>query len=183
MDNKDLPIWYNLCHGWWWPGDRRSQDISSHGIDQLLEYSSLSPRSVNSLRPSDAYSASELTIIGSDNGLSPGRRQVIIWTNAGLLLIQTLGTHFSEILGKIHTFSFKKLHLKMLSGKWRQIFLSLNVLIVSEWKNELQLHKGTSCLRWDSLSRKTKTSSFHRVSFNTANGLLGHQEPGHQQSW
>ena len=23
-----------------------------------------------------------LTIIGSDNGLSPGRRQAIIWTNA-----------------------------------------------------------------------------------------------------
>ena len=27
---------------------------------------------------------SELTIIGSDNGLSPGRRQTIIWNNAGL---------------------------------------------------------------------------------------------------
>ena len=27
-----------------------------------------------------------LTIIGSDNGLSPGRRQSIIWTNAGILL-------------------------------------------------------------------------------------------------
>ena len=29
----------------------------------------------------------KLTIIGSDNGLSPGRRQIIIWTNAGILLI------------------------------------------------------------------------------------------------
>ena len=28
---------------------------------------------------------SELTIIGSDNGLPPGRRQAIIWNNAGLL--------------------------------------------------------------------------------------------------
>ena len=28
-----------------------------------------------------------LTIIGSDNGLSPGRRQAIIWTNAEILLI------------------------------------------------------------------------------------------------
>ena len=28
-----------------------------------------------------------LTIIGSDNGLSPARRQSIIWTNAGILLI------------------------------------------------------------------------------------------------
>ena len=29
-----------------------------------------------------------LTIIGSDNGLSPGRRQAIIRTNAGILLIE-----------------------------------------------------------------------------------------------
>ena len=32
---------------------------------------------------------SELTTIGSDNGLSPGRRQAIIWTNAGIMLIRT----------------------------------------------------------------------------------------------
>ena len=37
---------------------------------------------------------SELTIIGSNNGLSPGRRQAIIWTNAGILLIRTSGTNF-----------------------------------------------------------------------------------------
>ena len=49
---------------------------------------------------------SKLTIIGSDNGLSPGRRQAIIWTNAGILLIGPFGTHCSEILIKIHTFSF-----------------------------------------------------------------------------
>ena len=49
----------------------------------------------------------KLTIIGSDNGLSPGRRQAIIWTNAGILLIGTLGTNFSEILIGIKTFSFR----------------------------------------------------------------------------
>ena len=38
-----------------------------------------------------------LTIIGSDNGLSPGRRQAIIWANAGILLIWPLGTNFYEI--------------------------------------------------------------------------------------
>ena len=37
-------------------------------------------------------------IIGSDNGLLPGWCQAIIWTNAGILLIQSLGTNFSEIL-------------------------------------------------------------------------------------
>ena len=45
---------------------------------------------------------SKLTIIGSDNGLSPGQHQAIIWTNAGILLIRPLGTNFSEI--KINTF-------------------------------------------------------------------------------
>ena len=41
---------------------------------------------------------SKLTIFGSDNGLLPGRRQAIIWTNAGILAIRTLGTNFGEIL-------------------------------------------------------------------------------------
>ena len=53
------------------------------------------------------------TIIGSDNGLSPERRQAIIGTNAGILLIGALGTNFSEISVEIQTFSFKKMHLKM----------------------------------------------------------------------
>ena len=69
-----------------------------------------------------------LTIIGSDNGSSPGRRQAIIWTNAGILLIGPLGTNVSEILIEIHIFSFKKMHFKMLSGKWQPFCFSLNVL-------------------------------------------------------
>ena len=69
-----------------------------------------------------------LTIIGSDNGLSPGRCQAITWTNVGIVLIGPLGTNFSEMLIEIHTFSFKKIHLKMSSGKWRPFCLGLNVL-------------------------------------------------------
>ena len=67
-----------------------------------------------------------LTIIGSDNGLSPGRRQAIIWTNAGILLIGPLETNFSEIQIGIQTFSFKKMHLKMSSAKWRP-FVSTSI--------------------------------------------------------
>ena len=70
----------------------------------------------------------QLTTAGLDNGLSPGRRQAIIWTNAGILLIGPLGTNLSEILSEIHTFSMKKVHLKMSSGKWRPFCLGLNVL-------------------------------------------------------
>ena len=70
----------------------------------------------------------ELTVIGSDNGLSPGRHQAIIWTNAGILLIGPLGTNFREILVKIQIFSIMKMCLKMSSAKWRPFCLGLNVL-------------------------------------------------------
>ena len=70
-----------------------------------------------------------LTIIGPDNGLSPGRRRVIIWTNARILLIEPRAINFSEILFGIHTFSFKKFHLKMSSAKWRPFCLGLNVFL------------------------------------------------------
>ena len=69
-----------------------------------------------------------MTLIGSDNGLSPGRRQAIIWTNAGILLFRPLGTNFNEILIGNQTRSFKKIHLKMSSAKWRPFCLGLNVL-------------------------------------------------------
>ena len=70
----------------------------------------------------------KLTIIGPDNGLSPGRRQAIIWTNARIVLIGPWGTNFSEIFIYIQAFSFKKMHLKMSSAKWRPFCLGLNVL-------------------------------------------------------
>ena len=70
----------------------------------------------------------KLTIIGLDIGLSPGRRQAIIWTNAGILLIWPLETNFIEILIGNQAFSFKKMHLKMSSAKWRPFCFGLNVL-------------------------------------------------------
>ena len=70
-----------------------------------------------------------ICIIGPDKGLAPGRRQAIIWTNAGTLLAGPLGTHVSEILIEIYTFSFRKMHLKISSGKWRPFCLGLNALL------------------------------------------------------
>ena len=69
-----------------------------------------------------------LTIIGPDNGLSPGQRQAIIWTNAGILLIGPWGTNFSEILIGIF---IQEMHLIMSSAKWRPFCLGLNVLKVN----------------------------------------------------
>ena len=53
-----------------------------------------------------------LTTIGSDNGLSPDRRQAIIGTNAGILSIRPLEINFSEISIDIQPFSFRKMRLK-----------------------------------------------------------------------
>ena len=66
---------------------------------------------------------SKLIIIGSNNGFTAERRQAIIWTNAGILLIRTLGRDFSEILSTIQTFLFNKMRLK-----WRQFCHGLYVL-------------------------------------------------------
>ena len=69
---------------------------------------------------------SKLTIISSDDGLSPARRQAIIWINAGILLNVPLGTNFSEISIEIYKFSLKKMHLKM--GTGGHFFSGLNAL-------------------------------------------------------
>ena len=58
-----------------------------------------------------------LANVGSDNALSPGRRQTIILANARILLIGLLGTNFSEIFNRNSKFYFKKMHSKMSSGK------------------------------------------------------------------
>ena len=76
-----------------------------------------------------------LTIIGSDNGLSPDRRQAITWTNVGILLIGPLGTNFSKMLIEIPTFSLKKIRLKMSSAKCCSFRFGLNELNDMHWFN------------------------------------------------
>ena len=70
----------------------------------------------------------KLTIIGSVNGLLLSRHQAIIWTSARILLIRTLGRNLNEIFSEIHTFSLKKMHMKMSSAKWWPSCPGLNVL-------------------------------------------------------
>ena len=70
----------------------------------------------------------KLTIIGSDNGLLPGRHQAIIWTSAAVLSIRPNATYFNKVLFKIQKFSFKEMHLKMSSVKWQPFCLGLKVL-------------------------------------------------------
>ena len=98
---------------------------------------------------------SKLTIIGSDNGLSPDRHQSIIWTNAGLLLIGPLGTNFSEIVIEILTFSFKKIHLKVSSARQQPFCIGLNVL------------KESTCtlLQWSMMLSVLKPLGFHNDEY------------------
>ena len=65
---------------------------------------------------------SKLIIIGSDNGLSPEWQcwNIVYWTFGYKNIIENLIA--------IYTFLLKKMHLKMLSGKWRPFCLGLNVL-------------------------------------------------------
>ena len=67
----------------------------------------------------------QVSITGSDSGLSPVRRQHIIGNNAGLLLIWILRENISKIFIKILIFY---------SAKCRPFCLDLNVL------NERKLH-------------------------------------------
>ena len=80
-----------------------------------------------------------LTIIGSDNGLSPGWRQAIIWTNAGLLLIGPLKTYFSEIRFQIQQNRFENV-----SGTWRPSCLGLNVLMPTPYSRQYTVHPHES---------------------------------------
>ena len=89
---------------------------------------------------------SKLTILSLDNGLSPGRCQAIIWTNARLLLTGLLGTNFSEIWIKIQWFSDMKVHLKMSTAKWRPFCLGPNLLRV---KKVIGVMWSVSLLLWN----------------------------------
>ena len=96
---------------------------------------------------------SKLTSIASDNGLSPGRRQAIIWNNAGILLIGPLGTNFGEILIEIQTFSLKKIRSKVSSAKCRRFCLGLNVLnrSVSFMRKDFNFLLHISVKKWSKM--------------------------------
>ena len=69
--------------------------------------------------------------MGSDNGLSPVRRQAIIWTSTDILSIRSLRKRFSESSMEIKTGPFKKMRFKLSSAKWRPSCLCLNALTYS----------------------------------------------------
>ena len=144
---------YYIIDFYAFPGEQRIQSPAGHIF--------------NSLRPSDAYMRRSTNTIGSDNALSPGRRQAIIWTNAGILLIELLGKNFSKIFIEIHTFSFMKINLKISSAKWRPFvsvsmcsiqvtFLCIgnHITKVTRWWNRLLLVIGILTVVWQQHNKK-----------------------------
>ena len=87
------------------------------------------------------YASAQHANIASDNGLSPVRRQAIIWTNAGILSIRPRVTYFSGILIEIPQFHSTKCTWKCRLRKWRPSCLSLNMLIyyilVQHWCSDM----------------------------------------------
>ena len=63
------------------------------------------------------------TTIGSNNSISSGWRQDIVWTSARIWLIRTSVTNFSEILSETHKFSVFENVMKLAA-----IYLFLNML-------------------------------------------------------
>ena len=51
------------------------------------------------------FNFTSLRLSEADNGLSPRRRQAIIWNNIGILLVRILETKLNEILIEIQTFT------------------------------------------------------------------------------
>ena len=116
----------------------------------------------------------KLTIISSDNGLSPGRRQAIIRTNAGILLIEPLGTKFSEILIGMQIFSFKKMRLKMSSAKRQPFCLGLNVLIETCLYRMKHPQPRQGCFAGNksvTTQNETLTHGGHLTIYDSDNGL------------
>ena len=111
---------------WHRPGDKPLSETMM--VNLLTHISVTRPQWVKLIEAEWPMYISNLAINGSDNGLSPGWPQVIIWTNAGIMLIGPLGRNFSEILIEIHTFSSKKMHVKISTAKWRPFCCGLNML-------------------------------------------------------
>ena len=93
---------------------------NSHKVSTLV-FSGIDRNMIHSLLPSTAFASVNWVSIGLDNGLSPDRRQAIIYSNAGILLIWPLGTKVSEIRIKIQSLPFTNVQLKILPEKWRAL--------------------------------------------------------------
>ena len=90
------------------------------------------------------------TIIGSDNGLSPGRAPSHYLNQCWNIVNRTLGNKLQWNLNAIETFSFKEMHLKLSSAKWRPFCIGLSVLrqmLGTEWAHNATVTNQPAAVR------------------------------------
>ena len=128
---------------------------------------------------------SKIIAIGSDNGISPGRRKTITWANAGILCIGTLGMKFRTILIEINIISFQNLLLKTLSAKWCPFRLGLNVLTttatsrcISIWYIKTLVYSGI-LLSW----RRGQSHKTHILPYITGTYLSKYGKYSYLRPW
>ena len=159
----------------------RTQKVTCHYQHQWLPSSltnvSASLNELTHLPLCRIYASVNWVSISSDNGLSPDRRQAIIWTNAGILITGPLGTNFNEIQLKIQKFSIIKMHFTMLSGKWRPFCPGEDGLRPkSSWSCMADSIFKYISLKENSISIKFSFLSHNKLGFGFANGLAPNKQ-------
>ena len=161
MSNKIENRLYDVFHDWIFNVPVQIQPIVSTegkqflgfyvGVDGGLSSNSLKHKEITlnlrvniNIRVTDKC-VSKLTIIGSDNGLAPGRLGAIIWTNAVILLIGHLRTKLSEIANEIQTFSFKTRMWNMISSPATPTVCQ--IFKVATWHYRCRHHLKNNCIR------------------------------------
>ena len=92
---------------------QRSREVGSSATRWFLCYCfSQRHHTMTTINSSTHTWVGNLTTIGSDHGLSPGRHRAIIRTKARILLIGPLWTSLNELLIEIQAFSFKKMRFE-----------------------------------------------------------------------
>ena len=90
---------------------------------------------------------SKLTTIGSDNGLSPGQRQAIIWTIAGILLI---GNKLQWDFNRNSNIFIQENAFENVVCEMASICLGLNVLRPSDLHNVISYTGKLASVYWNS---------------------------------
>ena len=109
-------------------------------LNSLTHWDRLTHICVSKLRDVYITSLVNYTIIGSDNGLSPLRRQPIIWNNDGLLSIRSRGTYSNEILFEFQEKSIQEYaYENAVCKNWRASCLGLSVSTPT-WKSVWKRH-------------------------------------------
>ena len=105
------------CWMQWFPRSKWSLLTRTYmrGVRNQADYCVISPWC-------PIYASVNWVSFGSVNGLSPLRRQAIIWTNAGLYSIVLLRRIFSGVRLENLLFSLQIVHLKLLSADMAAIF-------------------------------------------------------------